>query len=129
MILLLLVQLWFTIPSTDEVLIQGNWQTCDGEERAYEHWSYGKHLWTLHLGPRNDFALYAGGGEYGEEHSHDSTLNLLAPQHRIEYDETHRAKLLKDIPTLGLTVEIVKGEDWVCQQFYVKISKMVEGAK
>lgn len=92
--LLLLVQLWTTIPDPRAIL-QGNWQSCREEdgayaERVYEHrklvmlkdrsvmWIID---WEFHMGPYHEFALY---NSLPTEHDHFTPLNLLGSQPVVE---------------------------------------------
>lgn len=84
-LLLLLLQFYIPAPLVSrgpETLLEGSWVSCpldDGSygEKAYTFKFKGKALFELHLGPRDEFALYAG--ELDEDVPHTDPRNLLGP--------------------------------------------------
>ena len=92
MIPLLLLQLWTSYATpTDRyngVEMYGNWQSCLEDDGTYgeriHHYKdprTGKVLYSLHLGPKDEFALFSG--EESDDVEHDSTLNLLGPAFKM----------------------------------------------
>ncbi len=65
-----------------EVLMSGSWVSCpledsaDYAEKAYKFKFKERVMFTLHLGERDEFALFAGDVD---DIPHDSPLNLLGP--------------------------------------------------
>lgn len=83
--LLLLLQFYLPAPlavRAPETLLQGSWVSCpldDGDyaEKAYVFKFKETALFELHLGPRDEFALFPG--ELDEHIPHTDTANLLGP--------------------------------------------------
>lgn len=124
---LLLLQLWTSTKAADDTtaLHAGNWQSCDGEERAIDHFEKGRMVWSLHLGPDDEFALYRGIGPEGE-HDHAGPDNLLGPAYRLSDVQTFTTARQWNVPLVGLWLSVVKagGSDPDhCQSFYVRVEK------
>src|SRR6476646_10923407 len=73
-------------PRGSHAILEGNWQSCreaDGRysERVYDHVVNGVPRFEVHMGPRREFAIFAGVQE--EPREHDSPANLLQP-YRLE---------------------------------------------
>src|SRR5262244_1772466 len=63
-------------------ILEGNWQSCresDGQysERVYDHVVNGVGKFEVHMGPRREFAIFAGIQDAHRDH--DSPENLLKP--------------------------------------------------
>ena len=122
--LLLVLQLAQWEPVKPPTLHQGFWETCGGAERVLEHRVNGKLRWELHMGPDDEFALYDHEVN-GEDHTHDSPDNLLAPGYRVRDVQTWRGKRNWNIPRLRLWVSIaMAGEPEAgCESFYIRIER------
>lgn len=129
----LILQLWVSLMSpsdlTGGVKFYGSWQSCmdnDGQygEMAYDRFERGVHKWTLHLGPRDEFALYRGFGPDGD-HKHDAN-NLLAPSYKVYDVNTWRGKRNWMVPSLNLNVNVVEagGSRESCDSFIVKVEDL-----
>lgn len=112
------------------VKLHGSWQSCrdsDGVygERVYDHYRSGRHEWSLHLGPRDEFALYQGFGPDGDDHTHDS-LNLLAPAYHANDVATWRGKRTWSVPSLRLLVNVVQagGSRDECDSFIILVETL-----
>ena len=119
-LLLLLTQFWSAIPHTAPVLLEGNWQSCGDNERAFDYCVNGRCQWTLHMGPYDQFALYQYPGPEGE-HDHNTTKNLLYPDVYASDYTTRRGLIQKTVPALGITVDIRQAGGNDCESFYVKV--------
>lgn len=82
--LLLALQLYTPTLAKDrapEVLLEGSWISCpEGDtyaEKAYQFKFKGAVLFELHMGPRDEFALFAGG--WDDDIPHTDKRNLLGP--------------------------------------------------
>lgn len=125
-LLLLSLQLWTSTRSPDDTqaLHAGYWESC-GEERVLEHRHNGKPVFELHLGPADEFALYAAGTEPedGPDHSHEGPANLLAPAFRVSDVQTMRGA--RQWTRLGLWISIVQagapGDG--CEGFHIRIEQ------
>lgn len=113
-----------------DVVLEGNWQSCLEADGSYteREWSYrfrGEFILTLHLGPRDEFALYAG-GPVDDHIAHEDARNLLGPKFRIGDITTARGK--RAWAKLGFWISIVQagGGRSECESFYVLV---VKGAK
>lgn len=90
MIVLLVFLQWVSMTdrTKPQVVLEGMWASCpreDGDgytEKIYTYRLKDHVLWSLHLGERDEFALFAG--ESDEHIPHDSPLNLLAPAYHYE---------------------------------------------
>jgi hypothetical protein len=118
-------------PLTDHrpgVVLEGNWQSCleDGEygERVYDRYVNGRGLFEVHLGPRDEFAVFRGVQE--EHRAHDSSGNLLGAAFHVRDLRTLRAKATWTVPSLGLNLSVVAagGSREECESFWVRIEKM-----
>lgn len=106
------------------ILHQGTWQSCGHAERVLEHRALGKLVWSLHLGPDDEFALYASGAEPEDgDHSHATHANLLAPAYKVGSIATWRGKRSWSVARLRLWVDIVRagGSRDECQSFFIRI--------
>jgi hypothetical protein len=113
----------FTAYSRDpRHILEGSWQSCrenDGHytERVYDHVVNGVGQFEVHLGPRDEFAIFAGVQD--EHRDHASPANLLEP-YRVAY-EGGRAMQRWDLATLGLTftVTLAGGSRSDCESWFV----------
>lgn len=139
MIPLLILQLWASFISPRDrakgiqpnVKFWGNWQSCiqdDGAyaERAFPYTVNGKVLWTFHMGPSDQFALFKGVGPADEDDDHDDPkLNLLGTSYRYNL---FRSKTGNNwtIPSLGLRLNIVAamGSRSECDSFVLKLEDL-----
>ena len=103
-------------------ILEGNWQSCreaDGRysERVYDHVVNGQGRFEVHMGPRNEFAIFL---EVRDEHrDHASPDNLLKP-FRVEM-EGGRAKQRWEIPSLNLafTATLAGGSRSDCESWFI----------
>ncbi len=108
-------------------ILEGSWLSCredDGRytERVYDHIVNGVGRFELHLGPRNEFALFS---DVQDEHrDHASAVNLLTP-FRVVVD-AGRAKQRWDIPSLGLafTATLAGGSRTDCESWFVLLEPL-----
>ena len=108
-------------------ILEGNWQSCredDGRysERVYDHVVGGVGKFELHLGPRREFALFAGVQDAHRDH--DSPENLLKP-YRVEL-EAGRAKQRWEVPSLNLafTVTLAGGSRMECESWFIVLEPL-----
>jgi hypothetical protein len=130
--ILLLILLQFT-PFTARkpgVYLEGNWQSClekDGDysESSFEYCILGKCLWSFHMGPRDEFALFKG-QDTPDHQDHDSKLNLLGPAYHASDVETWRGMRNWGIPSLGLHVNVAQagGSRDECDSYFVRIERL-----
>lgn len=119
--LLLLLQLATWEPVKPPILHAGHWQSCDGAERVLEHAVLGKVLWTLHLGPGDEFALYSAPEPHEDDHG--STRNLLGNAYAYDALQSRSGRTWT-VPSLRLWVNVIRGGEHkreTCQEFYVKV--------
>jgi hypothetical protein len=110
-------------------ILEGSWQSCresDGHytERVYDHVVNGVGQFEVHLGPRDEFAIFAGVQD--EHREHDSPSNLLQP-YRVTY-EGGRASQRWSVPTLGLTftATLAGGSRSDCESWFVLLEPLVK---
>jgi hypothetical protein len=104
-------------------ILEGNWQSCQEPstgrygERVYDHVVNGVGQFEVHLGPRREFAIFAGVQDAHREH--DSTDNLLKP-YRVLLEGT-RASRRWDVPSLNLafTVTLGGGSRTDCESWFI----------
>jgi hypothetical protein len=108
-------------------ILEGNWQSCreaDGQysERVYDHGSTvnGVPRFELHMGPRREFALFAGIQDTHREH--DSPANLLQP-YRLDGDGALAQHEWK-IPSLNLvfSATLAGGSRGDCESWYILLA-------
>lgn len=117
----------FTAMSRDtRNILEGNWQSCresDGQyaERIYDHVVNGSRF-EVHLGPRREFAIFAGVQDAHRDH--DSPDNLLKP-YRVTLDGG-RAKQRWEIPSLNLSfaVNLAGGSRTDCESWYILLKPL-----
>jgi hypothetical protein len=114
--------------SSPEHILEGNWQSCreDGtgrySERVYDHVVNGVGQFEVHLGPRREFAIFAGVQDAHREHS--SRTNLLAP-FRVPLAGT-RASKRWEVPSLNLafTVTLGGGSRTDCESWFILLEPL-----
>ena len=108
-------------------ILEGNWQSCrepDGRysERVYDHVVNGTGQFEVHLGPRREFAIFAGVQE--AHRGHDAPENLLKPY--VVNMDAGRAKRRWEIPSLHLafTVTLAGGSLTECESWYIVLEPL-----
>jgi hypothetical protein len=108
-------------------ILEGNWQSCreaDGRysERVYDHVVNGVPRFEVHMGPRREFAIFAGVQE--EHREHDSPANLLQP-YRLNGDGNLAQHEWK-IPSLNLvfTATLAGGSRGDCESWYLLLAPL-----
>jgi len=116
-------------PFTDRsrAMLEGNWQSCreaDGtySERVYDHKVNGVPKFEVHMGPKREFAIFAGVQE--EHRDHGSSANLLKP-YDLEVDGNLASHEWK-IPSLNLvfSVTLAGGSRSDCESWYVLLAPL-----
>jgi hypothetical protein len=112
-------------------ILEGNWQSCRDAsghyaERIYDHVVNGTGRFEVHLGPRDEFAMFMGVQD--EHRNHASPDNLLQPW-RVQ-SEGGRAKRRWDLTTLGLTftVTLAGGSSDDCESWFVLLEPLANPA-
>jgi hypothetical protein len=120
-------QLFRSFSNDPRHVLEGNWQSCrdrDGQyaERVYDHVVNGVGKYEVHMGPRREFAIFAGVQDTHREH--DSPDNLLKP-FRVAMD-AGRAKQRWEIPSLNLalTVTLAGGSRTDCESWFVLLEPL-----
>ncbi len=103
-------------------ILEGSWQSCredDGRytERIYDHVVNGVGRFEVHMGPRDEFAIFKGVQDEHREHA--SADNLLMPYRVVM--EAGRAKHRWEIPSLDLafTATLAGGSRSDCETWFV----------
>lgn len=103
-------------------ILEGTWQSCrqdDGSysERVYDHLVNGVGRFEVHLGPRNEFAIFPGVQD--EHRAHDAPENLLQP-YRVP-TVNGRAARTWAVPSLGVTFTVTLGGGSFtdCEHWYI----------
>jgi hypothetical protein len=79
-------------------------------------------LWELHMGPTDEFALYAFRVADGD-HTHEDKLNLLGTP-RFDDLKTWTGGRQWSVPSLHLWISIVRaGGTAGCDSFYIRIER------
>ncbi len=106
-------------------ILEGNWQSCreaDGHysERVYDHVVNGVPKFEVHMGPRREFAIFAGVQD--EHRAHDSPANLLKP-YNLEVEGNLASHEWK-IPSLNLvfTATLSGGSRGDCESWYILLT-------
>lgn len=120
-------QLYRPFSNDPRHVLEGNWQSCrdrDGQyaERVYDHVVNGVGKYEVHMGPRREFAIFAGVQDVHREH--ESADNLLKP-FRVAMD-AGRAKQRWDIPSLNLafTVTLAGGSRTDCESWFILLEPL-----
>jgi len=110
-------------------ILEGNWQSCRDAagqyaERVYDHVVNGAGRFEVHLGPRDEFAVFMGVQD--EHRDHASPDNLLQPW-RVE-SEGGRAKRRWDlsVPGLTFTVTLAGGSSADCESWFVLLEPLTK---
>jgi hypothetical protein len=121
-------QLFRTFSSNPHNILEGNWQSCREDygryaERVYDHVVNGVGQYEVHMGPRREFAIFAGVQD--EHRDHQSPDNLLKP-YLVPMDVNHNAKARWEIPSLGLvfTVTLAGGSRTDCESWFVLLQPL-----
>lgn len=109
-------------------VLEGNWQSCQESpagpyaERVYDHVVNGVGQFEVHLGPRREFAIFAGVQD--EHREHRSPENLLKP-YRVAMQGT-RAQHRWEIPSLKLAfaVTLGGGARTDCESWYILLEPL-----
>jgi len=108
-------------------ILEGNWQSCreaDGtySERVYDHKVNGVPKFEVHMGPKREFAIFAGVQE--EHRDHTSPANLLKP-YNLEVDGNLASHEWK-IPSLnlGFSVTLAGGSRSDCESWYILLAPL-----
>jgi hypothetical protein len=103
-------------------ILEGSWQSCrdaDGRytERVYDHVVNGVGQFEVHLGPRDEFAIFIGVQDAHRDHA--SADNLLKP-YRVVMDGG-RAKQRWEVPSLHLafTAALAGGSRGDCESWFI----------
>jgi hypothetical protein len=103
-------------------ILEGSWQSCredDGRytERIYDHVVNGVGRFEVHMGPRDEFAIFMVVQDEHREHA--SADNLLMPYRVVM--EAGRAKHRWEIPSLDLafTATLAGGSRSDCETWFV----------
>lgn len=119
------------------VLFEGDWVSCPDEHEPWEwgelSYQYSKTyrspvLWTLHLGPGDEFALFQGAVDELPEHAaHDGPLNLLAGYH---HDMSGAIVATRNwtVPALKIDLSVTRvtgtgKAELNCQNFIVRVTR------
>jgi hypothetical protein len=118
---------WISYSSNPRNILEGNWQSCldrSGRyaERIYDHVVNGVGQFEVHLGPKREFAIFAGVQDAHRDH--DSPENLLKPFRVLL--EGNRARQRWEIPSLKLvfTVTLAGGSYSDCESWYVVLEPL-----
>src|SRR5215208_7809652 len=109
-------------------VLEGNWQSCQEPssgrygERVYDHVVNGVGQYEVHLGPRREFAIFAGIQDGHREH--DAADNLLKP-FRVLLNGT-RAAQHWEVPSLNLafTVTLGGGSRTDCESWFIVLESL-----
>jgi hypothetical protein len=103
-------------------ILEGSWQSCrdaDGRytERVYDHTVNGVGQFEVHLGPRDEFAIFPGVQDQHRDHA--SAANLLKP-YQVSM-EGGRARQRWEIPSLRLafTAALAGGSRADCESWFI----------
>jgi hypothetical protein len=118
---------WISYNSDPSHILEGNWQSCattNGQyaERIYDHVVDGVPQFEVHLGPRREFAIFAGVQD--AHRAHDQPDNLLQPYRVLLIDM--RASQRWEVPSLNLafTVTLGGGSTTDCESWYILLEPL-----
>ena len=124
---LAMAQEFISYSSNPRNILEGNWQSCQDArvhyaERVYDHVVNGVAKYEVHLGPRREFAIFAGVQD--EHRDHDSPENLLKPF--IVSMQGSRAQRRWEVPSLQLafTVTLGGGSRTDCESWYILLEPL-----
>jgi hypothetical protein len=107
-------------------ILEGSWQSCRGDdgrytERVYDHLVNGVGQFEVHMGPRDEFGIFAGVQDAHRDHA--SAANLLQP-YRVA-NTTGRAMQRWDVPSLNLTftATLAGGSRGECESWFVLLEQ------
>jgi hypothetical protein len=114
--------------SSGDNILEGHWQSCQEPstgryaERVYDHVVNGVPQFEVHLGPRREFAIFAGVQD--QHRDHEAPENLLKP-FRVSMEGT-RARRRWEIPSLNLafTVALGGGSRTDCENWYILLAPL-----
>jgi hypothetical protein len=114
--------------SSLEHILEGHWQSCQeagaGQygERVYDHVVNGVGQFEVHLGPRREFAIFAGVQD--AHRAHGSPDNLLEP-YRVAMQGT-RATQRWEVASLNLlfTVTLGGGSRTDCESWFILLQPL-----
>lgn len=134
MILLLVGQLWLNrlmpkeLPTT---FLKGSWQSCQLEdfsyaERVFTYRLRDKAIWEFHLGPADEFALFAGEGPDDADDDHSNPANLLGVAFHYHALSTKAGGRTWSAPSVRLLVNVVAagGSRDDCMAFEVLVERL-----
>ena len=108
-------------------ILEGNWQSCretDGtySERVYDHKVNGVPKFEVHMGPKREFAIFAGVQD--EHRDHGSSANLLKP-YNLDVDGNLASHEWR-VPSLNLafSVTLAGGSRSDCESWYVLLAPL-----
>lgn len=112
------------------VLLIGNFTSCpsndDGSfgELIFPYNVRGKTLWAVHLGPSDEFAIFAG-PEATEHEDHNTSANLLFPAYHLSNLPTLRGDRNWNVQRLHVSLSVVRagGSDPECESFFVRLTQ------
>ena len=120
-------QIFRSFSSDPRHILEGNWQSCrdrDGQyaERVYDHLVNGVPKFEVHMGPRREFAIFAGVQDAHRDHN--SPDNLLKPH--VVSMTSGRAKQRWEVPSLNLafTVTLAGGSRTDCESWYILLERL-----
>jgi hypothetical protein len=120
-------QIFRSFSSDPRHILEGNWQSCrdrDGQyaERVYDHLVNGIPRFEVHMGPRREFAIFAGVQDAHRDHN--SPDNLLKPH--VVVLEGGRAKQRWEVPSLNLvfTATMAGGSRTDCESWYILLEPL-----
>lgn len=113
------------------VLLSGMFLSCpdadDGGfgERIFPYVVRGKTQFALHLGPADEFALFAG-PEADEHEDHNTRANLLFPGYHVSGLPTLRGDRNWSVGSLHVHLSVVRagGSDPECENFFVRLEQI-----
>lgn len=117
---------WTSMRSAPQTVLEGAWQSCpDGDDGAYGERVYvwrqrGRAIAEIHLGPRQEFAVFAG--EVDGDRAHTGADNLLGPAFNYEDLPTIAGGRNWALSGLHLRLNVVRGPGSFeeCYSFFVK---------
>lgn len=112
------------------VLLSGMFLSCpdndDGSfgERIFPYVVRGKTQFALHLGPADEFALFAG--DSYEHEDHNTRENLLFPGYHVSNLPTLRGDRNWSVGSLHVHLSVVRagGSDPACENFFVRLEQI-----
>jgi hypothetical protein len=117
-----------SMTANPRAVLEGNWQSClepetgRHAERVYDHVVNGVGEYEVHLGPRREFAIFAGVQD--EHRDHSSPGNLLQPFRVVI--EGERGSQRWEVPSLNLvfTATLGGGSSSACESWYILLEPL-----